>query len=52
MDTNRRQVLDAYPKFREQYIRTFSKMIEIRKGKGLETKWDDGQEVYDWWIER
>ena len=50
MDCERRKVLDAYPKFKEQYIRTFDKMVKIRKEKGLACSWNSGQEVYVWWV--
>jgi hypothetical protein len=26
-------------------------MLIHRKERGLETKWQTGQEVYDWWVE-
>ena len=50
MDTNRGEVLDMYPKYKEQYLRTFDKMLETRRRKGLKTSWNNAQEVYDWWI--
>lgn len=47
----RRQAqLDRYPTYKRAYIRAFDMMVENRKIKGLETKWKDGQEVYDWWV--
>jgi phosphoadenosine phosphosulfate reductase len=39
-----------YPKFRDAYIRAFDRMLVKRKERGLETKWQTGQEVYDWWV--
>jgi phosphoadenosine phosphosulfate reductase len=33
MDRNRRKVLDAYPKYKAQYVRTFDKVVQIRKEK-------------------
>ena len=50
MDTRRRQVLDAYPKFRDQYLRTFSKMLEKRREAGLSTEWKNEEEVMEWWL--
>ncbi|MBQ6554479.1 MAG: phosphoadenosine phosphosulfate reductase family protein [Firmicutes bacterium] len=43
---------EAFPKYKELYIRTFDKMLEHRKEKGLETRleWKTGQDVFDWWI--
>ena len=39
-----------YPKFRDAYIRAFDRMLIKRKESGLETTWQTGQEVYDWWV--
>ena len=50
MDTHRRQVLDAYPKFRDQYLRTFRKMLEKRHEAGLSTEWKNEEEVMEWWL--
>lgn len=52
MDTRRKKVLDAYPKYKAQYIRTFDKMVRIRKEKEQKCTWTDGQSVYDWWVSR
>ena len=41
-----------YPKFKQNYIRAFERMLEQRKIKGKETQWKTGQEVFDRWIER
>ncbi|MFX0141581.1 MAG: phosphoadenosine phosphosulfate reductase family protein [Candidatus Hodarchaeota archaeon] len=37
-------------KIKEQYIRTFQKMVDKRKKDGLKTQWNTGEEVYSWWI--
>ena len=52
MDTHREQTLEDYPKFKEQYMRTFKKMLNIRHEKCLDTSWTNEQEVYEWWLER
>ena len=52
MDTERRKVLETYPKFKKQYIRTFEKMIKLRKEKGLKCDWETGEEVYEWWVSK
>ena len=39
-----------WPKYRDQYIRTFDRMIAVRKEAGLETDWQNGEEVMQWWI--
>ena len=50
MDTHRKDVLEAYPKFKEQYLRTFKKMLKTRKEKGLKTSWENEYELYNWWV--
>lgn len=40
-----------WPKFREQYVRTFDKMLEIRRSRGLRCTWSSGEEVMAWWTE-
>lgn len=47
---HREKELERYPKYREQYIRTFDRMLENRRKSGLPTKWQTGEEVMDWWI--
>ena len=47
---HREKELEMYPKYREQYIRTFERMLENRRKSGLPTKWETGEEVMDWWI--
>lgn len=42
-----------YPKYREQYIRCFEKMIQNRREKGLVDRrfdWQSGEDVMNWWI--
>lgn len=41
-----------YPKIKEQYIRTFDKMLKKHKDKSKHTSWVDGQHVFDWWLYR
>lgn len=41
----------VFPKIRDAYIRTFHRMLEERKLRGLPTEWKSGQDVFDWWME-
>jgi phosphoadenosine phosphosulfate reductase len=43
--------LNAYPKFKDAYIRAFERMLKARIGAGLSTTWKTGQEVLDWWVD-
>ena len=41
-----------YPKFKDNYIRAFDKMLKARKERGLENKikWQSGEDVFKWWM--
>jgi phosphoadenosine phosphosulfate reductase len=52
MSTNKIKELEAYPTFKRAYIRAFDKMIKKRREDGLETEWENGFEVYRWWISK
>ncbi len=39
-----------FPKYKQSYIRAFGRMIDVRKEKGLETKWKTGEDVFRWWM--
>lgn len=47
----REQEFRDFPKYKEAYIRAYDKMLEVRKAKGLDTKWKSGQEVFEWSME-
>ena len=50
MSGNRQKELDAYPKYKEQYLRCFDVMHKNRIERGYETVWTCGRDIYDWWI--
>ena len=39
-----------FPKYKENYLRAFKRMLKVRKEKGLETTWKNEEEVFNWWI--
>lgn len=39
-----------YPKFRDQYLRTFDRLVQVRNEKGLKPIWDTGEDVMNWWL--
>ena len=39
-----------YPIYKQNYIAAFDRMLEARRAKGLPTKWENGKEVYTWWV--
>lgn len=47
----REKEFSDFPTYKAAYIKAFDKMLEVRKAKGLETKWKCGQEVFEWSME-
>lgn len=45
-----RKEFRKYPKYYENYIRAFDKMLKVLDEKGLDTTWINGEEVMHWWI--
>lgn len=39
-----------YPKYKENYIKTFDRMIEKRILEGKKIYWQSGEEVFKWWV--
>lgn len=40
-----------YPKYKDNYIRAFDRMVLKRKAEGKECDWNTGEEVFRWWME-
>lgn len=41
---------NRYPKYKENYLRAFGRMMKKRHEKGLDTKWKTPEEVFAWWM--
>ena len=41
---------ERYPKYFQNYIKAFDRMLIARKNAGLETQWKTGEEVMRWWL--
>jgi len=41
-----------YPKYKDNYIKTFDKMIarKIETGKSVDKQWQTGESVFNWWL--
>ena len=40
-----------YPKYKDNYLKAFQKMIDVRKMKGLhKISWDTPENVFKWWM--
>lgn len=48
--TNRIREFKRYPKFKENYIRCFERMIKHRLELEKPTQWKSGEEVFEWWL--
>ncbi len=48
----RKREFALYPKYKENYIRAFDRMLKRREERGLppSTMWFDGEDVFKWWI--
>lgn len=49
MSANKKNELEAYPKYKQAYIRAFDRMLKNRKDVA---DWETGQDVYNWWISK
>lgn len=52
LSSNAKTELEAYPKYKENYIRAFYKMLNERRQQGLPVyeTWKTGEDVMDWWL--
>lgn len=40
-----------WPKYKTIYVKSFDRMLDMRREKGLPTQWKTGQDVFNWWME-
>lgn len=50
MSYKRKQDFERYPKFQENYIKTFDRMLQSDFYKTKKPSWSSGEEVFDWWV--
>ncbi|MFW9970255.1 MAG: phosphoadenosine phosphosulfate reductase family protein [Candidatus Odinarchaeota archaeon] len=41
---------ERWPKYKDNYIRAFDRMLIERKKAGIDKGWKNGEEVFDWWL--
>lgn len=41
--------LERWPKYKEAYLRTFERIIQERKRRGMPCRWETAQDIMDWW---
>lgn len=39
-----------YPKYKENYIKAFDRMLKARKESGMEVRQENGEECFRWWM--
>ena len=42
---------NRFPRYKESYIRTFDKMLVVRKEREKKCEWTSGEQVFNWWME-
>ena len=47
---NMKREFSLFPKFRDNYIHSFDRMVKKRRTENNDTFWSDGEELYKWWI--
>lgn len=47
----RRKEFRDFPKYQDNYIRAFEKMLETIWNKGASTTWKTAEDVFNWWME-
>lgn len=53
MSTRASEEFDRWPKYREQYVRSFEKMVAERERRGMNeppTLFTSGEAVMEWWL--
>lgn len=52
LSSNQVKELEKYPKYKQNYINAFQRMVNKRKacGKPDKENWKDGESVYKWWV--
>lgn len=53
MNTHASEEFDRWPKYREQYVRSFEKMVAERERRGMNTPttyFTSGESVMEWWL--
>jgi len=41
---------ERWPKYKENYIKSFGRMVKNANASGKRMSWKSGEEVFDWWI--
>lgn len=47
----REKEFSRWPKYKENYLRAFDRMLKAKKENGLKTQYQSAQEVFNWWMQ-
>lgn len=50
MSYHRKEDFERYPKYKENYIKTFDRMINSEFYETHPKSWNSGEDVFDWWV--
>lgn len=40
-----------FPSYKNAYIKSFARLLEVRASRGFKSKWKNSEELFDWWME-
>lgn len=49
--SDKARLFSDYPKYKENYIRAFDRLIKKRKERGMVCDWETGEDVFRWWTQ-
>ena len=52
MCTHAEEELNAYPKYKQAYLRAFDRMLEERRKHGIKCEWRNAEDVMAWWLQK
>ena len=52
MSTKTAKELERYPKFKQNYLKAFSRMLSEREKAGMPTTWQTPEDVMNWWLQK
>ena len=52
MNTKTAKELERYPKFKQNYLATFGRMLAEREKAGMPTDWKTPEDVMNWWLQK
>lgn len=50
MSNHAAEYLERYPKYKENYLKAFDRMLEQIRAKGKKTTWETPEDVMRWWL--